>query len=99
MLTLPDFKQKQIVIAMLSHGEKLSFKHDNVTVYDKDGKIKYQSTCYRLVCGGTYDDHHRVIAKSQKILFFHCFADSRINPLWGLAGTSRRERAFKKKTI
>ncbi len=48
MLSLPDFKHKQIIIALLSHGEKLSFKNDNIVVTDIDGKIKYQSTCYRL---------------------------------------------------
>lgn len=47
MLSLPDFKQKQIVVALLSHGEKLSFKNDNIIIKDKNG-IKYQSTCYRL---------------------------------------------------
>lgn len=47
MLSAPDFKQKQIIIALLSHGEKLSFKNDNVIISDKNG-IKHQSTCYRL---------------------------------------------------
>lgn len=48
MMSLPDFKQKQIIIALLSHGEKLSFKNDNVVITDSNGKIKHQSTCYRL---------------------------------------------------
>lgn len=48
MLTEPDFKQKQIIFVMLSYGEKLSFKNDNIIVKDTDGKIKHQSTCYRL---------------------------------------------------
>jgi len=48
MMSLPDFKQKQIIIALLSHGEKLSFKNDNVVITDANGKIKHQSTCYRL---------------------------------------------------
>ncbi len=48
MLSLPDFKQKQVVIALLSHGERLSFKNDNIIIQDQDGKIKHQSTCYRL---------------------------------------------------
>lgn len=48
MMSLSDFKQKQIVIALLNHGEKLSFKNDNVVITDADGKIKHQSTCYRL---------------------------------------------------
>jgi CRISPR-associated protein Cas1 len=48
MMSLPDFKQKQIIIALLNHGEKLSFKNDNLVIADKEGKIKHQSTCYRL---------------------------------------------------
>ncbi len=48
MLSAPDFKQKQIIFAMLSHGEHLSFKNDNVIIKDSEGAIKHQSTCYRL---------------------------------------------------
>lgn len=48
MLSLPDFKQKQIIIALLGHGERLSFKNDNVVITDSEGAIKHQSTCYRL---------------------------------------------------
>ncbi len=48
MLSAPDFKQKQIIIALLSQGEKLSFKNDNIIIKDKEGEIKHQSTCYRL---------------------------------------------------
>lgn len=48
MLSAPDFKQKQIIFALLSHGEKLSFKNDNIVIKDQDGNIIHQSTCYRL---------------------------------------------------
>ena len=48
MLSLPDFREKQIVMALLSHGDKLNFKNDNVVITDEDKKIKHQSTCYRL---------------------------------------------------
>lgn len=47
MLTAPDFKEKQIIFALLSHGERLSFKNDNVIISDESG-IKHQSSCYRL---------------------------------------------------
>lgn len=47
MLTAPDFKEKQIIFAILSHGERLSFKNDNVIISDEDG-IKHQSSCYCL---------------------------------------------------
>lgn len=48
MLSLPDFKQQQILLAFLNKGEKLSFKNDNIVIKDSDGGIKHQSTCYRL---------------------------------------------------
>ena len=48
MLSAPDFKQKQIIVALVSLGDKLSFKNDNIIIKDQDGNIKHQSTCYRL---------------------------------------------------
>lgn len=48
MLTGPDFEQKQIIFALISDGDKLSFKNDNIIIKDADGTIKHQSTCYRL---------------------------------------------------
>lgn len=50
-----DFEYKQIAFVFTTDGEKISFKNDNLIVTDKDGKIKHQSTCYRLfalfICG------------------------------------------------
>ena len=48
MLSFPDFKEKQIVLALLSRGDKMSFKNDNIIIVDRDKKIKHQSSCYRL---------------------------------------------------
>lgn len=48
MLSLPDFKEKQIVFVLLSRGEKLSFKNDNLVVLYENGRTKLQTTCYRL---------------------------------------------------
>ena len=50
-----DFEHKQIAFVFTTEGEKISFKNDNLIVSDADGKIKHQSTCYRLfalfICG------------------------------------------------
>lgn len=50
-----DFEYKQIAFVFTTDGEKISFKNDNLIVTDKDGKVKHQSTCYRLfalfICG------------------------------------------------
>ena len=48
MLSLPDFKEKQIVFAFISHGEKLSFKNDNLIIKNENDETIHQSTCYRL---------------------------------------------------
>lgn len=50
-----DFEYKQIAFVFTTDGEKISFRNDNLIVTDKDGKVKHQSTCYRLfalfICG------------------------------------------------
>lgn len=55
MMSTRDFECKQIAFVFTSKGEKISFKNDNLVVSDSDGKIKHQSTCYRLfllfICG------------------------------------------------
>ena len=48
MLNINEFEKKQIIFVFLSSGEKVSFSNDNIVVKDADGKIKHQSTCYRL---------------------------------------------------
>lgn len=48
MMSLPDFKEKQIIFALLSYGDKLSFKNDNLIIKDKEDKIKLQISCYRI---------------------------------------------------
>ena len=48
MLSLPEMKKKQIVFVFSNEGDKLSFSNDNIVVKDKEGKIKHQSTCYKL---------------------------------------------------
>lgn len=48
MLTLPDFKTQQIIIAFLIKGENLSFKNDNIIIKNKNNEIIHQSSCYRL---------------------------------------------------
>lgn len=47
-MSVPDFTHRQIALAFLSHGDKLSFNNDNLVIKDKENKIKHQSTCYRL---------------------------------------------------
>ncbi len=48
MLERTDFEKKQIVVMFSSQGEKVSFRNDNIVIKDKEDKIKYQITCYRV---------------------------------------------------
>ena len=75
MLNANDFKKKQIIFLFTNAGEKLSFSNDNVVVKDKDGKIKYQSTCYRLfmICVvGNISITSGLIQRSKKFGFSIC---------------------------
>ncbi len=55
MMSTRDFECKQIAFVFINRGEKISFKNDNIVITDAEGKIKHQSTCYRLfllfICG------------------------------------------------
>lgn len=46
MLDRPDFAKKQMIFLFSNRGEKISFRNDNIVITDKEGKIKYQVTCY-----------------------------------------------------
>ena len=48
MLTLPDFKEKKIIIAFMQSGDKISFKNDNLIIKDIEEKTKCQCTCYKI---------------------------------------------------
>lgn len=55
MMSGRDFEHKQVAFVFTSDEERISFKNDNLVVTDKDGRVKHQSTCYRLfalfICG------------------------------------------------
>lgn len=48
MIDRPEFSKKQILFLFANKGEKISFRNDNIIISDKEGKIKYQITCYRI---------------------------------------------------
>jgi CRISPR-associated protein Cas1 len=72
MMSTRDFEHKQIAFVFTDEEEKISFKNDNLIVTDRDGKIKHQSTCYRLfalfICGN-YSLTTGVVDKSKKFGF------------------------------
>ncbi len=48
MLSLADFKEKQIIICFTTEGQKLSFKNDNLIISDKEDKTVLQATCHKI---------------------------------------------------
>ena len=75
MLNANDFKKKQIVFLFTNEGDKLSFLYDNIIVKNKEGGIKYQSTCYRLfmICVvGNISITSGLIQRSKKFGFSIC---------------------------
>ena len=75
MLNANDFKKKQIIFLFTNEGDKLSFLNDNIIVKNREGGIKYQSTCYRLfmICVvGNISITSGLIQRSKKFGFSIC---------------------------
>ena len=49
MLSLPDFREKQIVICFAKEGQKVSFKNDNLVIKDSKDTIIIQTSCHRIL--------------------------------------------------
>lgn len=48
MLSLPDFKEKNVIICFSSEGQKISFKNDNIIIKGKEDEIILQLSCYKI---------------------------------------------------
>jgi CRISPR-associated protein Cas1 len=48
MLSLPDFKNKNIIICFSLEGQKVSFRNENVIVADAESNVIMQATCHRI---------------------------------------------------
>ena len=49
MMSLPDFRYKQIVVHIAcGRGERLKFRKDNIVIEDRDGNVLVQHSCHRL---------------------------------------------------
>lgn len=49
MLSLPDFKEKQIVFIESDNNKKISFSNDNLTITEEE-KVTYQVSCHKIFC-------------------------------------------------
>lgn len=76
MLDVNDFVKKQILVYAPVQGDKLSYRNDNVVITDKEGKVKYQQTCYRifmLLVVGDCTITTGLLRRAQKFGFSICF--------------------------
>lgn len=48
MLDINDFCSKQVVLAQLNRGDKISYQNDNLLIKNCDNKTKCQVSCYKL---------------------------------------------------
>lgn len=48
MLTLPDFRQKHLILTFPTEGQKISFKNDNIIIKDRDERILLQLSCHKI---------------------------------------------------
>jgi CRISPR-associated protein Cas1 len=48
MIDKTDFAKKQIIFYFPSQGDRMSFQNDNLVIKDREKKIKFQVTCYRI---------------------------------------------------
>lgn len=49
MLSLPDFRYKQIAVHLAGgQGERLRFRADNIIIENAEGKVIFQNSCHRL---------------------------------------------------
>lgn len=72
MMTLPDFKEKQLIWVSVQQGEILRFKNDNLCVEGRDGKFKLQLSGYRiflLILSGPVQVTGALLQKAQKFGF------------------------------
>lgn len=72
MLTLPDFKEKKIVIFFNSKGDKISFKNDNLIIKDINNVTKCQYICYKiflLMVVGGFDITSGIVERANRFGF------------------------------
>lgn len=79
MLELPDFVKKQILVYIPKDGDKISYSNDNIIIKDKNGKIKYQCTCYQvftLFAIGNISITSGVVMRARKYKYSMCLMNT-----------------------
>lgn len=90
MLSLPDFREKNIVICFASEGQKVSFKNDNLIIKDAEENTVLQATCHKIfslwIVGHTTITSG-ILERSKKFAFSICLLSHSHRPygLWSSA--------------
>lgn len=90
MLSLPDFREKNIIICFASEGQKVSFKNDNLIIQDAEGNTVLQATCHKIfslwIVGHT-SITSGILERSKKFAFSICLLSHSHRPygLWSSA--------------
>ena len=83
MISRNDFEARQLAFAFPCRGDTIHFRNDNIVIKDKDGSIKYQTTCYLLhilfIIGNT-SISTTVLEKSSKFCFSLVFMSENFRP-------------------
>ncbi len=102
MISNPEFMSKQILFVFSNSGDKISYSNDNIVVKNTEGKIKYQSSCYRLfivfIVGNSIITSG-LLQRAKKVWIFNLFDDVNDASLSGDYEQRRRQHVITKKTI
>jgi CRISPR-associated protein Cas1 len=107
MLSLPDFREKMLVICFTTEGQTLSFNNDNLILKDKDGKVILQQTCYLIFSVwivGNITLTSGIIQRSKKYGFSIFLMSSTFKPLgvWNAGAEGNfllRERQYSYRSL
>ncbi|MEQ9310052.1 MAG: type V CRISPR-associated endonuclease Cas1 [Balneolaceae bacterium] len=90
MLSLPDFKEKNIVICFATEGQRISFKNDNLLISDKEDTVILQTTCHKIFSlwiVGSITITSGILQRSKKFAFsiYMLSYSHRLYGMWGSA--------------
>ncbi|MDD7403445.1 MAG: CRISPR-associated endonuclease Cas1 [bacterium] len=76
MLSSAEFVKKQILVYEPFRGDKMTFRNDNLVIWNSNHEIKYQISCYRIfmiLVIGDVTFTTGILRRVQKFGFTLCF--------------------------
>lgn len=100
MMDAPDFKVKQLLVYIPKDGDRMSYFNDNIAIKDKDGKIKFQTTCYRLFAVfviGNVSITSGLILRAEKFRYSICMMTANLRTYQIIGGKMEGNTVLRKK--